>query len=71
MTDHDRERPRINANVVNKLLRDAYGKGGMDEVLKVAEQCVSGVSLVQLRAIAKGEGQLVGISPGPIEFIPQ
>ena len=68
--------PRINANAVNGLIREAFREGARvgtynvacDRALRVGRQCVSNLTDAEIIAIAKGEAELHGVTPGPIGY---
>lgn len=60
---------RINANVVNGLIRDQYARSsGVRETIQFARTIVEGLSDSQIMAIATRTAKLVGVTPD-IEYV--
>jgi len=67
---------RLDASLVNKLIRDAFKEGtrigthfvACDRALIVGKQCVSGLTDDQILAIARGDAELFGCTPEPIGY---
>ena len=60
---------QIDSSVVVGLIRRAYAAGGEDKAVRIAADCMSGLTKVQIIKIAKSEATLVGCTPNPIEYI--